>query len=231
MRSKTKKVPSETINLIMDGTFFSKTDGLMVGRANGKNVYWAEIKTEKVNDYKILIDDVINKGYKISSFVIDGRKGVKEMLEREYPEIPIQSCQYHQKGVVKRYLPGKTKSQAGRELKKINSSLTKSRKDTFINELDEWHKKWGEYIKERTYHKSGKRKWSYTHSKVRSAYFSLKNNLPYLFTYQDHPELNIPNTTNSCEGSFGHWKPKLNVHRGLNKENRKKMIDSLLSNC
>ena len=29
-------------------------------------------------------------------------------------------------------------------------------------------------------------------SRLRSAYMSLKNNLPYLFTYQDYPALQIP---------------------------------------
>ncbi|HEY4478754.1 MAG TPA: hypothetical protein VI981_00100, partial [Candidatus Paceibacterota bacterium] len=46
--------------------------------------------------------------------------------------------------------------------------------------------------------------------KVRGAYLSMERNLPYLFTYQKYPELNIPNTTNSLDGSFTHLKDKVN---------------------
>ena len=41
---------------------------------------------------------------------------------------------------------------------------------------------------------------------------------------------NIPNTTNSCDGSFAHWKQKVKIHRGLRKDRRNKMINYLLNN-
>jgi len=68
----------------------------------------------------------------------------------------------------------------------------------------------------------------FVHRKLRSAVRSLKSNLPYLFAYQTYPELNIPNTTNSCDGSFAHWKQKVKIHRGLRQHRRNKMIDLLL---
>jgi len=66
--------------------------------------------------------------------------------------------------------------------------------------------------------------------RLRSAFRSLRTNLPYLFTCKDLPELDIPNTTNSCDGSFAHWKQKIKIHRGLAKHRRKKMINFLLEN-
>lgn len=62
----------------------------------------------------------------------------------------------------------------------------------------------------------------------RSAYLSLKNNLPFLFTYQKCPELKIPNATNSLDGMFTQLKAKLSVHRGLRKDRRYKMISEIL---
>ena len=59
---------------------------------------------------------------------------------------------------------------------------------------------------------------------------SLKNNLPYLFTYQDYPALQIPNTTNSLEGSFAQLKELVVIHRGLNKSLKRKMINEILAN-
>ncbi len=67
------------------------------------------------------------------------------------------------------------------------------------------------------------------HGRLRSAIRSLKDNLEYLFTQERYPELNIPNTTNSCEGSFGHWKSKVKLHRGISTERRKQMISKFLS--
>jgi len=58
-------------------------------------------------------------------------------------------------------------------------------------------------------------KWFYTHKRLRSVYRSLKTNLPYLFTYQKYPELNIPNTTNSLDGTFSNFKSLPRIHRGL----------------
>ncbi|HSW62829.1 MAG TPA: hypothetical protein VLH56_05930 [Dissulfurispiraceae bacterium] len=54
--------------------------------------------------------------------------------------------------------------------------------------------------------------------------------LPSLFTYQKHPELNIPNTTNSLDGLFAHLKDLLRVHRGLKKDLKNKIIADFLQN-
>ena len=84
----------------------------------------------------------------------------------------------------------------------------------FTKELNQWHKKWNNFLKEKTTNPITE-KWNYTHKRLRSTYRSLKTNLPYLFTYQKYPELKIPNTTNSLDGYFNVLKEKLNVHRGL----------------
>ena len=69
------------------------------------------------------------------------------------------------------------------------------------------------------------------HRSVRSAFRSLKRNLPHLFTYKEeqNKHLNIPNTTNTCEGYFSQLKSKVRVHSGLIRERRIKLIKKLLS--
>ncbi|OQB06514.1 MAG: hypothetical protein BWY19_00095 [bacterium ADurb.Bin212] len=69
-----------------------------------------------------------------------------------------------------------------------------------------------------------------SHKRVRSARHSLKNNLPFLFTYQKYPKLNIPNTTNSLGGSFSHLKEKVGIHRGSRELIKRKMIEDILTN-
>ena len=84
-------------------------------------------------------------------------------------------------------------------------------------------KKYEDFLKERN------EQGQFKHRQLRSAFRSLKTNLPYLFTYKKFPALHIPNTTNSCDGSFAHWKQKIKIHRGLRKHRRNKMINYLLS--
>ena len=73
-------------------------------------------------------------------------------------------------------------------------------------------------------------KRTYKHKRIRSAIRSLRTNLPYLFTYKEdkYKDLNIPNTTNICEGLFGSIKPKITIHRGINKKNKHNMFIKLL---
>ncbi len=70
----------------------------------------------------------------------------------------------------------------------------------------------------------------YTHKRLRSAYFSLKNNLLYLFNHLEYKELGVPNTTNMLDGFFSDLKNKLRNHNGLNLERKKKFIEDFFRN-
>ena len=52
----------------------------------------------------------------------------------------------------------------------------------------------------------------------RSAYYTLKRNIAYLFTYESIEYL--PKTNNGLESEFAHLKTKLRVHSGLKLENK-----------
>ena len=58
----------------------------------------------------------------------------------------------------------------------------------------------------------------YTHKLARRAINSLFQNLPYLFTFEDYPELDIPNINNKLEGIHSELKRRLVNHRGLKKQ-------------
>lgn len=216
------------INLLMDATFFSRSDGVLVCRANRRNLYWLPIASEKVEYYARCLDALEAAGFQFKSFTIDGRKGVRKMLQERYPDIPIQLCQFHQLQTITQKLTKKPKLEAGKELKRIAHTLTKTTRQNFTAMLNEWYEQWSDFLKERTYSGERKRQWRYVHERLRSAYFSLRRNLPWLFTCLDHPKLNMPNTTNSCDGSFGHWKSKVILHRSIHKPRKKQMIDFLL---
>lgn len=210
----------------MDTSYFGKIFGVMVFRNYYKkqNIYWKYVKHEKINDYITGIEYLKQKGWNILGVVCDGKRG----MFTAFGNVPIQMCQYHQTAIITRYITKNPRLQAGKELRELTSLLTKTDKESFTGALDEWNTKWNSFIAEKTInHETGK--WYYTHKRLRSAYRSLKYNLPYLFTWYDYPELKIPNTNNSLEGIFSNLKIKLGVHSGLKKNRKKKVIDEILN--
>jgi hypothetical protein len=85
----------------------------------------------------------------------------------------------------------------------------------------------GTFLKEKSLNEKTRR-FTYTHRKLRSARDSTKRHLPYLFTFERYLELNIPDTTNSLDGSFGKVKRSIGVHSGLSHEQKMKMVMTLL---
>ena len=100
-------------------------------------------------------------------------------------------------------------------------------KESFEGALNDWLFKWEMFLNERTTNLEMKKSY-YTHKRLRSAYRSLKNNLPWLFTWYDNIELNIPNTTNAIDGHFADLKNKLRNHNGLSQKRKMKFIDAFL---
>ena len=168
---------------------------------------------------KILED----KGWTFLAAVVDGRRG----LTTVFKDIPVQICQFHQMKNVTKYLTRRPQTEEGQELRSIMLTLARSAEKEFTELLMEWKKKYPYILTDKTY-VTGTKYWYYTHKKVRGAYLSMERNLPYLFTYLKYPELNIPNTTNSLDGSFVHLKDKVNIHHGLRKDRRYKMIEEIL---
>lgn len=136
-------------------------------------------------------------------------------------------CQFHQAAIIRRYLTKKPKLKAGQELSEIVDSMTITDKESFEGALEEWYKKWKDFINERSVNPLTNKSF-YTHKRLRSAYRSLKTNLFWLFTWYDHIELNIPNTTNAIDGHFADLKNKLRNHNGMNIKRKKKFIEGFL---
>jgi len=197
---------------------------LLVYRAVGKNIYWREIDSEKIAYIEQDLLHLKAGGWLFSSFTIDGRRGVIQRLESLFPGTPIQMCHFHQKKIIQRYLTLNPKTDCGKEIKKLMENLKQLTENEFLNCLQKIKDDYREFLKERNENRQ------FMHRNLRSALRSLTTNLPYLFTWKRHLNLNIPNTTNSCDGSFAHWKAKTKIHPGLRKNRRTKMINFLLEN-
>jgi hypothetical protein len=216
---------SRSVVVLMDTTYWGRNFGVMLFKDayTGENLLKYYVKTETNELYKKGIHTLLGAGYDVKGLVCDGRKG----FVQSFDTIPIQMCQFHQAAIIRRYLTKNPKTEAAIELKKLVKLLTKTDKESFVGGLSDWLDKWKGFLNERTTNaRTGKS--TYTHKKLRSAYNSLKNKLPWLYTWYDHIHLRIPNTTNAIDGHFADLKNKLRNHNGLSLKRKMKFIDGFL---
>jgi hypothetical protein len=217
--------PQEVV-VIADMTFCRREFGVCVLRSPHlkKNLVWQPARRETKEIYHSCRLELEKQGFEVQAAVMDGKPGIKEA----FWDIPIQMCQFHQIAIVTRYLTTHPKLEAGRELRRLALTLPHVEEYFFEKELKGWYEKWESFLKEKSYNPETRR-WYYTHKRLRSAYRSLRDNKEILFTYQRYPELHIPNTTNSLDGTFSHVKSLLRIHRGLKAWRKIKLIDEILS--
>jgi hypothetical protein len=209
----------------MDTTYWGRNFGVMLFKDSITKVnllkYYVKHETNAL--YAQGINELRALGFTIMAIVCDGRKG----LIQSFADVPVQMCQFHQAAIIRRYLTKKPKLQASKELMWIVDLMKQTDKESFTGALGLWFIKWESFLNERTVNPLTKKSF-YTHKKLRSAYRSLKNNLSWLFTWYDYPDLNIPNTTNAIDGHFADLKNKLRNHNGLSIKRKEKFIDGFL---
>jgi len=212
----------KSVVVLMDTTYWGRSFGVMLFKdaISKENLLKYYVKNETNALYLQGLKELELLGYTINAVVCDGRRGLIQSLD----DLPVQMCQFHQVAIIRRYITKNPKTSASIELKEIVSLLKMTDKESFQGALNDWHIKWNTYLKERTVNlETGKS--HYTHKRLRSAYRSLKTNLPWLFTWYDHMELEIPNTTNAIDGHFADLKNKMRNHNGLSKQRKMKFID------
>jgi len=218
--------PGAELVIAADTTFFSRAEGITVFREPNlkKIVWWQRTINEKAEVYCRGRCFLEKNGLKIKAVVLDGRRGIREV----FSGIPVQMCHFHQKRIINRYLTTRPKLPASIELRAILKTMSRSNEVELKDRLNTWFQEWKLFLKQKTTNPLTGH-WSFTHKRLRSAYRSLINNLPYLYTYQKYPELNIPDTTNSLDGYFNGLKSLINVHRGLSPCRRYRMVVKILS--
>ena len=208
----------------MDTTYFGRKFGVMVFKDSltCQILLKKYVKNETNKLYFLGIEEIARRGITVQSIICDGRKGLLQL----FGDVPVQMCNFHQVAIIRRYLTKKPKMQASIELWDHVLLMTRTDRESFEGGLADWYNKWEDFLNERKLDSKGKKR--YIHKKLRSAYRSLKTNLPWLFTWYDNPGLNMPNTTNAIDGHFSDLKNKLRNHNGLSMERKKKFIDEFL---
>jgi len=211
--------------VLMDTTYFGRSFGVMLFKDayNKENLLRYYVKYETNALYQQGIDTLRERGYTVLGIVCDGRKGLIPL----FPGLPVQMCQFHQAAIIRRYLTKKPRLRAAQELMGVVELMKQTDRESFEGALRLWFARWECFLNERTVNPETNRSF-YTHKRLRSAYRSLRNNLPWLFTWYDHMELNIPNTTNAIDGHFADLKNKLRCHNGLSPNRKRKFLDGFL---
>ena len=207
----------------MDATYWGNNFGvLLIVDAYRKRLLWRKFldKKETIADYLEGVEWLRENNFKIRGIVCDGLRGLAQSLS----QYKVQYCQFHQVKTVVEYLTKNPQTEAGQELLKIAYLLCHTDKESFEGMLEMWHTKWDVWLKHRTLDRKTSKK-VYTHRRVRSAYFSMKRNMKWLWTYYDYPDTPIPNTNNILEAINTDLKSKLRVHNGMSKRYRRLFID------
>lgn len=209
-----------------DMTFWGRGYGVCVFRDPNtkRNLWWQEADKETAALYVEGRRALEAQGFRVVAAVVDGKTGIPKVFK----DVPVQICQFHQEKTVTKYLTRKPKTEAARDLRVLTLTLPYTDEATFAKRLDAWEARYRDFMDEHTICSDCKRK-HYVHRRLRSAYRSLRTNLPFLFTYQKYPELNIPNTTNTLDGMFSQLKNKLGAHRGIGGVRRYRIISEILS--
>lgn len=230
-KSEDKKHNPRKIYIIADTTYYGERKkgtewGHMVLRdqRSKEDLVWSYVKKETEKEYKRLRYQLEELGYLILGITGDGFTGIL----KAFYGIRFQMCQVHMLRIVERYTGRNPKTEVGIDLRELILTLTKSNSITFLKDLKIFYEKHKPSLEERTYSQSpySKKKWWYVRRELRSAYYSILNFLPYLFTYEK--DENIVKTTNSLEAHFRHIKDILNIHCGMSKLQKQDVIDSIM---
>ena len=129
----------QTANIIMDTICFGRQYGIMVlyDSISKQALFVAEVRYESNVLYLEAIRCLQEKGTAIQSITCDGRRD----LEKLFPGIPMQLCQFHQVQIIQRHLTRRPKSLAACELKTLALTLKNTTQTGFEAALQAWHER------------------------------------------------------------------------------------------
>lgn len=193
MRYVRKIAKDKDVLIQMDTTYWGRNFGLMVIKDAYRNkILWHKyVKYETIADYLEGVCWLREQGFRIYGIVIDVLRGLAQALK----SYPVQHCQFHRMMTVRHYLTRNPDIEASKALLSLVNGMTTMDKMRFTEALDAWYDKYKEILNERVHDRRMKRP-PYMRPKLRSAYLSVKRNMPRLWTFEDYKDRIIPNTNN-----------------------------------
>jgi hypothetical protein len=215
--------PKEAINygeikyLIFDGTYFRRTNSLLVfmNDGNGKIISCRYVDSESYENVLKMAQELKALGVNPTSVTLDGLKPVIRAIKDVWPGIIIQRCLYHIERQGLQWLRRYPKTMAGQQLRLLYKGITGIRdeagKDKFTKQYMSFLKEHRGYINSLSYKETGYKDLKKATTLIGNAYTDMWHYLN---------DKNIPKTTNKIEGYFSELKQQYLKHKGLSKRNR-----------
>lgn len=207
---------------IYDATYFHK-DGCLLNlmdAISGKVIAHCHVRGESFKEALPWFTKLKEHGLNPSYMTVDGEQSIMRAIKLVWPGVVLQRCLYHIQREGMRWLRTNPKTQAGRELRSLLSSLssvkTAEERDSFVDAYRSWVNKYRESIRSLP-------REIIASKDLRRTMVLINNALPDMFRYIDNPQ--IRPTTNSLEGFHSRLKAAYWRHRGLTKSHRPKYID------
>jgi len=208
----------------MDGLYFADNNCVLISRTPDSVVNWMFVERENTTTWT----SFFKLHFQPQVIVIDGQRGLLKAVHDFWPDTNIQRCMVHIQRLALSRLTLHPKTLAGQQLRPLVLSLTHIRtrrqKRKWLGRYYQWRKKYEAFLKEKSQptNPNTKRKWWYTHKRLRSIRSLLNKSIPNLFYYVSHP--NVPRSTNHVESTNSTVKELLRIHRGLPPNRQRKMI-------
>lgn len=203
--------------LIYDGTYFHK-DGCLINLMNSiDQKIISHIYTQKEGFYNVSswFYGLKEKGLNPEYITMDGERSVIRAMKTIWPNIKIQRCLYHIQREGMRWLRTYPKTQAGRDLRYLLSSICTIKsllgKDLFIQSFKSWLNKYKSFVASLSNTVIAYKDLKKTITLINSA-------IPDMFHYLYNQ--NIHSTTNALESFHSRLKADYRRHRGLTRTHR-----------
>lgn len=146
---------------------------------------------------------------------MDGEQGVMRAFREVWPEAKIQRCLYHIQREGLRWLRTYPKTEAGKQLRCLLSTLCSiqsvKEREVFRQSFKQWLEKHLEFVLSLP-------KGNVAYKDLKRTISLIDNALPDMFHYLKDP--NIHKTSNALEGFYSRLKSDYRRHRGLTQQHK-----------
>jgi hypothetical protein len=207
--------------MIYDATYFHK-DGCLLNLMDAidqRIISHIYVKKESYINANPWLSSLKRQGLNPVGITIDGEQSTLRALKQVWPAARLQRCLYHIQHEGKRWLRTFPKTDAGKQLRILLSTLcnikTVKERDLFVQNYQLWLTQYHEFI-------SSLPKNVIAFKDLQRTIALINNALPDMFYYLD--DHSICSTTNALEGFHSRLKSDYQRHRGLTKKHRMNYI-------
>jgi hypothetical protein len=202
---------------IYDGTYFHK-DGCLLNLmdvTDQRIISHIYVKKESFLAAYPWFSTLRLQGLNPAFITVDGEQSIIRALRQVWPETKLQRCLYHLQHEGMRWLRTYPKTEAGRQLRKLLSTLcnikTVKERDLFVRNYQLWLTQYHKFI-------SSLPKNIVAFKDLQRTIVLINNALPEMFYYLENNS--VSSTTNALEGFHSRLKTDYQRHRGLTKQHR-----------